>query len=86
MSKLLSVTNLSSHKRGLIEQVFNQYQTIEVSITELMIVGQKGEASAFMTFKKLMDKNGDSVIPGRSWRRTRIVANKEGGRWTKIDW
>ena len=86
MSKLQSVTNLSSQKLGLIEQVFNQYQTIQVSITELMIVGQKGEASAFVTFKKLIVQNGDSVIPGRSWRRTRIVANKEGGRWTKLNW
>ncbi len=80
MDKLQSVTNLSRQMQRRTEQLFSKYQAIEVSVTELMVAEQKGEASARVTLISLIDKNGDSNRPGMSWQNMQITTNKKGER------
>ena len=86
LGALQRVASLSSHRHAVVAQIFSQYRNITVSISRVTLVGAKGEASAVVTFDSLTDREGNPVIPGATWRQSKIVMHKERGRWGKIQW
>ncbi len=85
LNRLERTANLSQGKRALLEQVFNTYSVIEVSISDLALLGAQGSASARMTVTRLLDQNGNRVIPG-AWKEQQLVTRKEVGQWQKFEW
>ena len=85
LGRLERTANLSQGKRELLEQVFRNYSLIEVSISDLALLGAKGSASAKMTVTRLLDHDGNRVLPG-AWKEQQLVTRKRTGRWQKFEW
>jgi serine/threonine protein kinase len=85
MRRLERTANLSQGKRELLQQVFRNYSVIEVSISDLALLGAQGSASAKMTVTKLLDHDGNRVIPG-AWKDQQLVTRKRVGEWQKFEW
>jgi serine/threonine protein kinase len=85
MRRLERTANLTAGKRELLQQVFRNYAVIEVSISDLALLGAQGSASARMTVTKLLDHEGNRVIPG-AWKDQQLVTRKHVGEWQKFEW
>jgi len=85
LRRLERTANLSQGKRELLRQVFRNYSVIEVSISDLALLGGQGSASATMTVTKLLDHDGNRVIPG-AWKDQQLVTRKRVGEWQKFEW
>ena len=84
LQRLERVAQVSPDKRQFLEQVFQNYSVIEVSISD-MALDSPDSASARMTITGLLDNNGHQVIPG-GWKHQQLVTRKQIGRWQKLEW
>jgi len=86
LNKILEIARLPAEKLILLEQIFEEYRTIEVSISDFSMISSKNIASATLTLEKLINNYGEHVAAGDSWRKTKITIYKEGEDWGKISW
>ena len=84
LKSLTELTQMSAERRHFLEQIFQQYDTVEVSISSFSVTDRN--ASATVTIDKLISIQGDRVIPGNNWKSARLHIEKDGDRWQKIAW
>jgi hypothetical protein len=86
LNRILEIARLPAEKLVLLKQIFEEYQTIQVSISDFAMISGKNIASATLTLEKLINNYGEHVAAADSWRKTKITIYKEGEGWGKISW
>jgi serine/threonine protein kinase len=86
LPKIRQMTQMSSERYRFITSIFKEYRKIEVTISNLKLMAHDNSASAIVTIAKLINANGDSVIPAKSWKEAKIVVKKRNNKWGKIRW
>ena len=82
--KLRRTTQMSDGRSRFLQQLFKKYKTIGVTISDFRL--SKQSATAAVVIVRLEDNNGNRVIPGDKWKKSRIVIRKEGSEWGKVIW
>jgi serine/threonine protein kinase len=86
LPKILQMTQMSSERYRLTKRIFKEYRKIEVRISNFKMMAYDNSASASVTIAKLINSNGDPVIPAGSWKEAKIVVKKRNNQWGKITW
>ncbi len=84
LERLKQITVMSASKASFLRQIFGAYPTIEVEISNRSQTDDA--ASAVVTITKLIDKNGNQVVPGEQWKNANLRLQRDGAGWGKITW
>ncbi len=82
---LVRNTVFSEKKEQFLNELFRHYPTIEISISDPLFTKQNQSAMAVLTIQRLIDKEGNQVIPGEKWKQTTLEIRSIEGQW-KIFW
>jgi serine/threonine protein kinase len=82
---LVRDTVLSEKKGQFLNELFRHYATIEVSISDPLFTEQNQSALAVLTISRLVDKEGNQVVPGERWKQTTLEIRRVEDQW-KIFW
>lgn len=86
LAKLQRISEMSPARLSFLQNIFGQYRTIEVSISNLLFNAGQDHASAVVSIDNLINDNGGRVTPPAGWKHSRIVVRKKGNEWGKIIW
>jgi serine/threonine-protein kinase len=75
---------LSENRRRLLEEMFENYSSLDVSFSE--VKGGPTEGKAVLLINKLVLSNGEIVEPAPLVRRTPITITRDGDNWGPIIW
>lgn len=81
---LQQVSLMSDGRARFLQQIFQEYSAVGVSISGLSMTSET--ASAVVSITKLVNRQGDPVIPGAEWKNTKVVIKKQSGEWGKVLW
>ena len=84
MAALQQMTEMSGGRSKFLQQLFRDYPTVRISITDLSLTGESASAVVFIA--KLVNQDGETVPPGEKWKQAKVVIKKEGNKWGKIIW
>lgn len=87
LTSVEALSSLSQEREAFLRQLFDHYREIAVELS--MEEPTQEAASARFTIKALVDREGNSVVPGAAWSQARahlpLALDKEG-EWKKIVW
>ena len=81
---LQRISDLSEGRVRFLQQIFQEYPTIAVSISGFSV--STDSASAVISITKLVNRNGETVKPGDDWKHAKVVLRKRDGGWGKAVW
>jgi len=79
------ISEYTPGRRQFIKQLFSQYSTIDVKITDLRLISSKNMARAKVELKDLVDINGNKVLPG-NWSKFEISLRYNEKNQLKVYW
>jgi len=84
-SSLEKISEISASRRGFIKQLFTQYRSLRLKISNFQHINKKHQGSANIQISDLISRAGESVQPG-SWARFDIrIEKNRAGVW-KVFW
>jgi serine/threonine-protein kinase len=81
---LQQTTVMSDGRARFLQQIFAEYPVVGISISGLSMTPDT--ATAMMLITKLVNRQGDPVIPGTEWKNAKLIVKKQGGEWGKVVW
>jgi hypothetical protein len=81
---LQRISDLSEGRVRFLEQIFQEYPTIGVTVSGFSITADA--ASAVVSITKLVNRKGEAVTPGADWKHAKVVFRKRDGAWGKAVW
>ncbi|MBI3610164.1 MAG: protein kinase [Nitrospirae bacterium] len=84
MRALGQISEMSEGRLRFLQQIFRDYSSITISITDFSLTGES--ASAVVSISHLADKSGNRVVPGDEWKRAKVVIKKQRNQWGKVIW
>ena len=83
---LLTLTHLSTKKHQLVNILFREYQSAEIAVTSLQIYTKSNEARAELQIESLLNKQGNTVEPGGSWKQIKLHIKLDPNNDMRIYW
>jgi serine/threonine protein kinase len=84
LAEIDKLSVMSEDRRGWVENLFRNYNTIEASLGE--IVTSPTDITTVLRIDKLMLPNGEAFPVGPALQKIRLTVPREGDGWGKIKW
>ncbi len=84
LSALKSMSQVTAKRAQFLKQIFDNYKTVQVDITNLS--ARAYEAKATLSILELGSFDGNRVFPSSRWKDMKLVFVKEGEVWGKAKW
>lgn len=81
---LQKMSAMSKNRKIFLKQVFKNYKTISVSVTDLSIEDEQAEAVISIT--ELRTHKNKKTVPPDRWKDAKLIIQKNKGRWEKVRW
>ena len=84
LAKLKSISNMSDNRLKFVKNIFNRYEQIDVTITDIRLL--RNSATATLVIDKLAQKDGGIGMISDKWKTSNLEINKEASGWGKVQW
>lgn len=84
MEAIRNMSSMSERSEKSVKTFFGEYSVIDVTLSDESIEGPS--ASALLTIDKLLDNEGNRVIPGAKWKTMKVTIQKTENGWGKVTW
>ncbi|VAX26199.1 Serine/threonine protein kinase PrkC, regulator of stationary phase [hydrothermal vent metagenome] len=81
---LQKMTQMSKNRTIFLKQIFNNYKTITVSVTDLSI--EANQANATISITELRTHQNKKTLPPNHWKDAELIIPKDKGHWKKVHW
>ncbi|MEC4678014.1 MAG: hypothetical protein VST69_04590, partial [Nitrospirota bacterium] len=81
---LQKMTQMSKNRTIFLRQIFNNYKTITVSVTDLSI--EANQANATISITELRTHLNKKSLPPNHWKDAELIIPKDKGHWKKVHW
>lgn len=81
---LQKMTQMSKNRTIFLKQIFNNYKTITVSVTDLSI--ETNQANATISITELRTHQNKKTLPPNHWKDAELIIPKDKGHWKKVHW
>ncbi|MGD8569901.1 MAG: serine/threonine-protein kinase [Gammaproteobacteria bacterium] len=83
--ELEKISRFSDGREQFIKQLFGQYKTVKVQISNVQYIAARNKASARIQLSELTENSGYQVVPG-AWSRFQIDMRLDRDQRLKIHW
>lgn len=84
-NELNKISQFSTGREQFIRQLFSQYKTMKVHVSNVQYIPTRNQASAHVKISDLIQNNGYPVVPG-DWSRFQIDMRPDQEQHLKIHW
>ncbi len=84
LRSLQKMTRMSKNRAIFLRQVFKNYKTITVSVTDLSV--EANQAQATISITALRTHQNKKTLPPNHWKDAELIIPKNKGHWEKVRW
>ncbi len=84
LKTLQNMSTMSKNRSTFLKQIFKNYKSVSVSVTDLSIEAEQAEAIISIT--ELRTHKNKKTRPPDHWKTVKLIIPKNRGKWDKVIW